>query len=98
MSPAQGRTMVSTKEGGLFELSKNDDLVAAPGAASALTNVSNNNRSSTSNVNVSMDRLEQLQSQTNSILSRLLNKNASIKMDSEDLGTAVSLNNYEISA
>ena len=36
--------------------------------------------------------------QTNSILSRLLNKNASIKMDSEDLGTAVSLNNYEISA
>ena len=98
MSPAQGRTMVSTKEGGLFELSKNDDLVAAPGAASVLTNVSNNNRSSTSNVNVSMDRLEQLQSQTNSILSRLLNKNASIKMDSEDLGTAVSLNNYEISA
>jgi hypothetical protein len=31
MSPADGKTQVSTKEGGLFELSKNDDLMAAPG-------------------------------------------------------------------
>ena len=35
-SPANGKTMVSTKEGGLFELSPNDDLIAAPGAAAAL--------------------------------------------------------------
>jgi transcriptional regulator with XRE-family HTH domain len=35
-SPADGKTRVSTKEGGLFELSPNDDLVAAPGAAAAL--------------------------------------------------------------
>jgi len=35
MSPADGKTQVSTKEGGLFELSKNDDLVAFPGAAKA---------------------------------------------------------------
>lgn len=28
--PATGRTMVSTREGGLFELSPNDDLIAAP--------------------------------------------------------------------
>jgi hypothetical protein len=31
MSPADGKTRISTKEGGLFELSPNDDLVAAPG-------------------------------------------------------------------
>jgi len=37
-SPADGKTQVSTKEGGLFELSPNDDLVAAPGAAAALAN------------------------------------------------------------
>jgi transcriptional regulator with XRE-family HTH domain len=37
-SPANGKTQVSTKEGGLFELSPNDDLVAAPGAAAALSN------------------------------------------------------------
>ena len=35
-SPADGKTQVSTKEGGLFELSKNDDLVAFPGASKAL--------------------------------------------------------------
>ena len=38
MSPADGKTRISTKEGGLFELSPNDDLVAAPGAADALAN------------------------------------------------------------
>jgi len=31
MSPADGKTQISTKEGGLFELSKNDDFIAAPG-------------------------------------------------------------------
>ena len=40
-SPAEGQTTVSTKEGGLFKLSKNDDLIAAPGASSALANASN---------------------------------------------------------
>jgi len=40
-SPADGKTRISTKEGGLFELSPNDDLVAAPGAASALANMGN---------------------------------------------------------
>jgi len=35
-SPADGKTQVSTKEGGLFELSKNDDLIAFPGASKAL--------------------------------------------------------------
>ena len=37
-SPADGKTQVSTKEGGLFELSPNDDLVAAPGAADRMQN------------------------------------------------------------
>jgi transcriptional regulator with XRE-family HTH domain len=37
MSPADGKTQISTKEGGLFELSRNDDVIAAPGIASALS-------------------------------------------------------------
>ena len=37
-SSADGKTRISTKEGGLFELSPNDDLVAAPGASEALKN------------------------------------------------------------
>jgi hypothetical protein len=36
MATAVGKTQVSTKEGGLFELSKNDDLVAAPGLINKL--------------------------------------------------------------
>lgn len=36
-SPADGRTQISTKEGGLFQLSKNDDVIAAPGLASAMS-------------------------------------------------------------
>jgi hypothetical protein len=31
ISPAKGRTQISTKEGGLFNLSKNDDVLAGPG-------------------------------------------------------------------
>jgi len=34
-SPSDGKTQISTKEGGLFELSKNDDVVAFPGASKA---------------------------------------------------------------
>jgi hypothetical protein len=41
MSPAKGKTMVSTKEGGLFELSNNDDLAAAPGLLDNLNKPAN---------------------------------------------------------
>lgn len=37
MSPAYGKTQISTKEGGLLELSPNDDLVAAPNLVSNIT-------------------------------------------------------------
>ena len=37
MSPADGKTQISTKEGGLFELSKNDDVAAGPGILDKLT-------------------------------------------------------------
>ena len=47
-SPADGRTQVSTKEGGLFELSPNDDFIAAPG-------ISSNMGGSQPNVSISMD-------------------------------------------
>ena len=37
-SPADGKTRISTKEGGLFELSPNDDIAAAPGLNDYLSN------------------------------------------------------------
>jgi hypothetical protein len=36
-SPADGKTQISTKEGGLYELSPNDDVIAAPGLAKGLS-------------------------------------------------------------
>jgi hypothetical protein len=38
VSPADGKTRISTKEGGLLEVSPNDDVVAAPGIASNMSN------------------------------------------------------------
>ena len=37
-SPADGKTRVHTKEGGLFQISKNDDLLAGPGLSAAMAN------------------------------------------------------------
>lgn len=37
-SPADGKTQVSTKEGGLYNLSKNDDVIAAPGLVNNMEN------------------------------------------------------------
>ena len=36
VSPASGKTQISTKEGGLFNMSKNDDILAGPGLAGAM--------------------------------------------------------------
>jgi hypothetical protein len=52
-----------TKEGGLFELSKNDDLIAAPGAASKM------NSGGGSTV------VQQDNSETNSLLKQLISTN-----------------------
>ena len=40
MIPSEGQTTVSSKEGGIFNLSPNDDLVAAPGAIDMMNNTS----------------------------------------------------------
>ena len=38
MSPAKGKTQISTKEGGLYNLSKNDDVMAAPNLMGSMNN------------------------------------------------------------
>lgn len=57
MSPADGKTRISTKEGGLFELSPNDDLIAAPGAAAALSGVATGVGGSGNTLNVDLSTL-----------------------------------------
>jgi len=101
-SPADGKTQISTKEGGLFELSPNDDIVAAPGASAALANASSGggtlaNASSGGGTSVSMQKLEQLQAQTNALLNRIASTQGTVSLDAEKMGTAISMNTYEIS-
>ena len=64
MSPADGKTQISTKEGGLFELSKNDDLIAAPGAAARMQGGGGTNTV-----------VQQDNSETNSLLKQLISTN-----------------------
>ena len=89
MSPGAGsgygNRMITAPEG-TFALNNKDTIIAG-------TNLDQGGGGS-----VSSAKLEELQAQTNTLLSQLLNKNASIRMDSEELGTAISLNNYEVSA
>tara|TARA_Y100001972_G_scaffold96246_1_gene118675 strand:+ start:12873 stop:16040 length:3168 start_codon:yes stop_codon:yes gene_type:complete len=73
MGNADGKTQVSTAEGGLFELSKNDQFVAAPGiadAAKASNKAKTNAAQQQSNVIVQQnnDKLEKSIQQTNQIL------------------------------
>jgi hypothetical protein len=89
-SPADGKTQISTKEGGLFELSPNDDLIAAPGAARAMA------RASQPTQPVIMQNDNSESKKTNMLLERILTKQATVKMDSTDLGTAMSINSYAI--
>jgi len=65
ISPAKGKTMVSPKEGGLFELSKNDDLMAAPGLAGAIGGGTGGGG------RVDTSKLEALQSETTQKLERV---------------------------
>ena len=62
-SPAGGKTQVSTKEGGLFELSPNDDFMAAPGLAGAMAGGGGTNTA----------RMESQQAASNEKLDRMVN-------------------------
>ena len=63
-SPADGKTQISTKEGGLFELSKNDDIVAFPGASKAFGR-SNTQQSQAIDYDKMAQAMSRVQVQTN---------------------------------
>ena len=88
-SPADGKTQVSTKEGGLFELSKNDDLVAAPGAANALSNNGEGGASPSGGINIAP--LVAQMSQMNATLNAILSKEGTVTLDGTKVGTALTV-------
>ena len=89
-SPAYGKTQISTKEGGLFELSKNDDIVAFPGASRAMAQAGQ----SQPQVAIQNDNTES--KKTNQLLERILSKQGTVNLDSTAMGTAMSVNRYAI--
>jgi hypothetical protein len=99
MSYAKGKTIISTKEGGLFEPSPNDEIAVAPGISdminrppSAATVVQQDNSALLSAVNALITETKN----TNSGLDRLNAKQAVVKVDSQSLGTAQVIGNYNL--
>ena len=73
VSPADGKTQVSTKEGGLFELSKNDDLVAGPGMGGGSGG----------------GGVAQALATTNALLRQILEQGTTIEMDGQLVAQAI---------
>ena len=91
MSPSKGKTQISTKEGGLFELSKNDDVIAAPGLLSG-NNKGTSSASPMINIQPMIDRLAAVEN----VLVQILNKETNMYMDSTKVGTALNVGAVKI--
>jgi hypothetical protein len=99
MFSSKGKTIVSPKEGGLFSLSDNDEFAAAPGLGNMIsrqqtsaTVVQQDNSALLSAVNTLIAETKN----TNSGLDRLNAKQAVVKVDSQSLGTAQVIGNYNL--
>jgi len=89
-SPADGKTQVSTKEGGLFELSKNDSLMAFPEKKGS------KNQSGGGGGNIDISPLISQMQTMNAILSRIENKEGIVTMDSTQVGTSTNVGSYKV--
>jgi hypothetical protein len=83
ISPADGKTQVSTKEGGLFELSKNDDLLAGPGLADK------NNNSSVNGGSIDITPMVTAINEVKAAVKELMNRPVIINMDSKQVGSSL---------
>jgi hypothetical protein len=91
MSPADGKTTISTREGGLYELSKNDDLVAAPGAVDRMKN-----GGGTTVVNQAppVDNTES--KRTNMLLEKIAGQSPVFKIGTDEFFTSTSKYSYQV--
>jgi hypothetical protein len=92
-SPANGKTQVSTKEGGLFELSKNDSLFAFP-ESKIKTNPGGSTSTTTNNITQQSIDYDKLAS---AIGKEVNNKPVIVEnsMNGTRFGTAVAMNTYK---
>ena len=92
ISPADGKTQVSTKEGGLFELSKNDDLVAFPGAA----NATKSGKGESISPSIDLGPMIAAINQVKASVDRLYSKDQSVHMDGKKVGTTLTQGSYKV--
>jgi hypothetical protein len=93
ISPADGKTQVSTKEGGLFELSKNDDLLAGPGLAKK------GNSSDTlapKGMSIDMSPMVAAINEVKVAIDRLYSKDTSINLDGRKVGAGLVQTSYKL--
>jgi hypothetical protein len=93
-SPSNGKTQVSTKEGGLFELSKNDSLFAFP-ESKIKTNSGGSSSTTTNTITQQPIDYDKLAS---AIGKEVNNKPIIVEnsMDGTKFGTSVAMNTYKI--
>jgi len=97
-SAADGKTQVSTKEGGLFELSSNDDLVAAPGAVDKM-NQKGGGGGGTQNNAALVARIDQLIATTQQVVNinqQILAKSPVIEMGGNEVSQGINKAEREI--
>jgi hypothetical protein len=87
-SPADGKTQVSTKEGGLFELSKNDSLMAFPEKKGS-------GGSGRGSASIDISPLVAEMQNVKAVLSQILAKEGVVYMDSDKVGTTMNIGVYK---
>lgn len=92
-SPADGKTQVSTKEGGLFELSKNDDVIAGPGLADK---VKGDKGGTMIAPQIDLTPMIAAINEVKSAVDRLYSKDTSINMDGKKVGTTLTQGSYKV--
>jgi hypothetical protein len=93
ISPADGKTQVSTKEGGLFELSPNDDLLAGPGLAKG--GGGNKGESIQSNVSIDLTPLITAMNSVKTSIDKLYAKEGVVNIDGKKVGTLLTQGTYK---
>jgi hypothetical protein len=89
-SPADGKTQVSTKEGGLFELSQNDSLFAFPEKKGS------KNQSSGGGASIDISPLMGQMQTMNAILSKIESKEGKVTADTNEIGKASNMATYKV--
>jgi hypothetical protein len=98
MFSSSGKTMVSTKEGGLFSLSDNDEFAAAPGLGdminrgSSQTIVAQDNSEMLSKFDALIAKMESVSSG----IGQLNNKEGKVVMNGQTVGTTQLMGNYNL--